>query len=252
MCIRDRKNEEGKEIRAAIKPQRPGWLLLSADYSQIELRVMAFLSQDTHLLEAFRRSQDIHRYTASRLFDIPWSEVDENQRRIGKMINFSIIYGVSSFGLSSRLGIGRKDAEKFIDAYFRAYPGIKDYMNAAIALANSDGIVRTLYGRLRRIPFIAARNPGLRKEAERVAINSPVQGTAADVIKIAMIRIYERLKREGLQARLILQLARGEGGGQRRPARILVSLILCAARLHRPSQPGGVERGIRLLSLIHI
>ncbi len=200
------KNEEGKEIRAAIKPQRPGWLLLSADYSQNELRVMAFLSQDTHLLEAFRRSQDIHRYTASRLFDIPWSEVDENQRRIGKMINFSIIYGVSSFGLSSRLGIGRKDAEKFIDAYFRAYPGIKDYMNAAIALANSDGIVRTLYGRLRRIPFIAARNPGLRKAAERVAINSPVQGTAADVIKIAMIRIYERLKREGLQARLILQV----------------------------------------------
>lgn len=200
------KNEEGKEIRAAIKPQKAGWLLLSADYSQIELRIMAYLSQDENLLEAFRRSQDIHTYTASRLFNVPLSNVDRTQRRIGKMINFSIIYGVSSFGLSSRLGIGRKDAERFIEAYFQAYPGIKGYMNAAIALAQSEEAVRTLYGRLRKIRFISSRNQGLRKEAERVAINSPVQGTAADVIKIAMIRIHERLKREGLQARLILQI----------------------------------------------
>ncbi|HOZ12052.1 MAG TPA: DNA polymerase I [Thermotogota bacterium] len=200
------KNEEGKEIRAAIKPQKAGWLLLSADYSQIELRIMAYLSQDENLLEAFRRSQDIHTYTASRLFGVPLSNVDRTQRRIGKMINFSIIYGVSSFGLSSRLGIRRKDAERFIEAYFQAYPGIKGYMNAAIAFAQSEEAVRTLYGRLRKIRFISSRNQGLRKEAERVAINSPVQGTAADVIKIAMIRIHERLKREGLQARLILQI----------------------------------------------
>lgn len=200
------KNEEGKEIRAAIKPQQAGWLLLSADYSQIELRIMAYLSQDENLLEAFRRSQDIHTYTASRLFGVPLSNVDRTQRRIGKMINFSIIYGVSSFGLSSRLGIRRKDAERFIEAYFQAYPGIKGYMNAAIAFAQSEEAVRTLYGRLRKIRFISSRNQGLRKEAERVAINSPVQGTAADVIKIAMIRIHERLKREGLQARLILQI----------------------------------------------
>jgi len=200
------KHDEGKEIRAAIKPQKNGWLLLSADYSQIELRIMAYLSQDDSLLEAFHRSQDIHTYTASRLFGIPLTDVDENQRRIGKMINFSIIYGVSSFGLSSRLGIGRKDAERFIEAYFRAYPGIKDYMKASIAAAQSGEIVRTLYGRLRRIRFISSRNQGLRKEAERVAINSPVQGTAADLIKVAMIRIHDRLKREQLNARLILQI----------------------------------------------
>jgi DNA polymerase-1 len=200
------KNEEGKEIRAAIKPQNEGWLLVSADYSQIELRIMALLSQDDNLLKAFPEHKDIHTYTASKLFKIPLSGVSEEQRRIGKMINFSIIYGVSAFGLSSRLGLTRKESGQFIDAYFEAYPGIKRYMNDAVAVARETGLVRTLFGRLRHVKFIEARNQRLRQEAERIAINTPVQGTAADLIKIAMVRIEKNLREKSLKARLILQV----------------------------------------------
>lgn len=200
------KNEEGKEIRAVIKPQKEGWVLISTDYSQIELRIMAHLSGDKNLIQAFLQRQDVHSYTASKLFRIPISEVDERQRRIGKMINFSIIYGVSSFGLSSRLGIGRKEAGRFIDAYFQAYPDVKRYMNEEIKTAQQTDYVRTLFGRMRKIQNIHSSNSTLKQEAERMAINTPIQGSAADIVKIAMIHIYQKITEKHLQSKLILQV----------------------------------------------
>jgi len=200
------KEEEGREIRAAIRAETEGWQILSADYSQIELRLMAHLSGDSSLLEAFSSGKDVHTLTASRIFGIPLSEVDDASRSVGKTINFSIIYGISAFGLSNRLGIGRKEAQKFIDGYFAAYPGVLAFQKSMVENAKKKGYVRTLLGRIRNVRGLDAKNPSVRGEAERIAINSPVQGSAADIIKIAMIRVQNELLHQKWKSRLIIQI----------------------------------------------
>jgi len=200
------KTEEGREIRNSIKPQYDNWKIISADYSQIELRLMADLSRDENLIEAFEQDKDIHTFTSSKIFNVPFADVDKDMRRIGKTINFSIIYGISAFGLSNRLSISRKDAADFIKNYFIAYSGIERYMEETVEKAEKNGYVRTLFGRLRQIKFINSRNKNLKEEAKRIAINSPVQGTAADIVKMAMNNVSARIKKESLKSKIIIQI----------------------------------------------
>jgi DNA polymerase-1 len=197
----------GREIRKAFRAERAGWTLLGADYSQIDLRVLAHLSGDPAMIAAFREGEDIHRATAAQIFGLAPEQVDANHRRMAKTINFGIVYGISSFGLSERIeGLSREDAGKFIAAYFQRYPGIKDYMERTIEQARKDGYVQTLLGRRRYIPEVHASNFAQRQAAERVAINMPVQGTSADIIKVAMVRLHERMRLEGLRSLLLLQI----------------------------------------------
>ncbi len=199
--------EEGRKIRQAFVPRNKDWQLFSSDYSQIELRVLAHISDDEHLKQAFIEGQDIHSSTAMRVFGVEKAEdVDGNLRRQAKAVNFGIVYGISDYGLSQNLGITRKEAQTFIDTYFEKYPGVKDYMESIVREAKDQGFVETLYHRRRYLPDINSRNFNIRSFAERTAINTPIQGSAADILKIAMIKIDERLKEEGLEATMLLQV----------------------------------------------
>lgn len=195
--------ELGRLIRKAFLP-KDGFVFMDADYSQIELRVLAHLSEDEKLIEAYRTAQDIHRTTASQVFHIPFDEVTDLQRRNAKAVNFGIVYGISSFGLSQDLSISKKEAAEYIERYFETYPKIKGYLDGLVTQAKEQGYVTTMFGRRRPIPELSSSNFMQRAFGERIAMNSPIQGTAADIIKIAMIRVHDRLLAEGLLSRLIL------------------------------------------------
>jgi len=196
----------GRRIRRAFVAGDPAWTLLAADYSQIELRILAHVSGDEHLREAFARGVDVHRETAARVLRKDPAAVTPDERSMAKMVNFGIAYGMSDFGLSTRAGISRAEAQEFINNYFATYSGISYYMLHIKEVARRDGVVTTLLGRKRSIPELAARNPSLRAAGERMAINMPIQGTAADIMKIAMIRVDERLRAAGSRARMLLQV----------------------------------------------
>jgi DNA polymerase-1 len=199
--------EEGRKIRQAFVPRHKDWQLFSSDYSQIELRVLADISQDEHLRQAFIEEQDIHTSTAMRVFGVEsGDQVDGNLRRQAKAVNFGIVYGISDYGLSQNLGITRKEAQTFIDTYFEKYPGVKKYMEDIVREAKDKGYVETLYHRRRYLPDINSRNFNIRSFAERTAINTPIQGSAADILKIAMIKIDKKLKEEGMEATMLLQV----------------------------------------------
>jgi DNA polymerase-1 len=183
-----------------------GCTFLSADYSQIELRIMAHLSEDKNMLDAFNKGQDIHAATAAKINHIPIEEATADMRRKAKTANFGIIYGISVFGLSERLNIPRTEAKELIDGYFGTYPDVKRYMDESIAKARENGYVETLLGRKRFLADINSKNAIVRGYAERNAINAPIQGSAADIIKVAMIRIFNRLEKEKLQSKMILQV----------------------------------------------
>ena len=197
--------ELGKKIRKAFIPKE-GFVFVDADYSQIELRIMAHLSGDEELIKAYQSEEDIHRITASHVFKVPLDEVTDMQRRNAKAVNFGIIYGISSFGLGENLGISRKDAEKYINDYFKAYPKVKTYLDSLVQKGIEDGYVKTYFGRIRPIPELSSNNFMKRQFGERIAMNSPVQGTAADIIKIAMNNVNKRLKREYPDSKLLLQI----------------------------------------------
>lgn len=197
--------ELGRLIRKVFVP-RNGYIFLDADYSQIELRILAHCSGDEQLIGAYREAQDIHRLTASQVFHIPFDEVTDLQRRNAKAVNFGIVYGISSFGLSQDLSITRKEAAQYIDSYFETYPGIKQFLDEQVAHAKENGYVSTLFGRRRPVPELKSSNFMQRSFGERVAMNAPIQGTAADIIKIAMIGVNRELKEQKLQSRLILQV----------------------------------------------
>ena len=197
--------ELGRLIRKVFVPEE-GFVFLDADYSQIELRVLAHMSGDEKLIEAYREAQDIHRITASQVFHVPFDQVTDLQRRNAKAVNFGIVYGISSFGLSQDLSITRKEAADYIEKYFETYPKIKGFLDGEVEKAKKDGYVSTMFGRRRPVPELKSSNFMQRSFGERVAMNSPIQGTAADIIKIAMVRVNERLRREGLRSRLILQV----------------------------------------------
>ncbi len=195
----------GREIRKVFVPE-DGFVLMDADYSQIELRVLAHMSKDEALIEAYAMSEDIHRITASKVFHTPFEEVTDLQRRNAKAVNFVIVYGISSFGLSQDLSISQKEAKAYIEQYFATYPGIKSFLDKLVSDAKDNGYVETMYGRKRPIPELKSSNFMQRSFGERIAMNSPIQGTAADIMKLAMIRVYEKLKVAGLKSRLILQV----------------------------------------------
>jgi DNA polymerase-1 len=199
------RTEEGRRIRTAFIAD-PGKVLLAADYSQVELRIMAHLSADAGLVRAFAEGLDVHRATAAEVFELPLDKVTSDQRRSAKAINFGLIYGMSAFGLAAQLGIGRGEAQEYVERYFHRYPGVRDYMENTRLQAAEQGFVETLFGRRLYLPDIKARNPMLRKAAERTAINAPMQGTAADIIKQAMIDIDHWLDVAGLDARMVLQV----------------------------------------------
>ena len=199
------RSERGQLIRQAVIPDE-GCLFLSADYSQIELRLMAHFSQDPHMVEAFRSGQDVHAATAAKIFGVPIEQVTKDQRRQAKTANFGIIYGISAFGLAQQLDCSRSEAKALIDGYFAAFPGVIDYIERQKELARQQGYAVTLFGRKRYLPDIVSHNATVRSFAERNAVNSPIQGTAADIIKMAMVGISNRLKAEGLQTQMIMQV----------------------------------------------
>ena len=200
------RTERGKEIRKAFVPSRPDGVIVSADYSQIELRIMAHLSCDSHLINAFKEGQDVHAITAAKIFGIPLEEVTADQRRIAKTANFGIMYGISSFGLSQRLHIGRAEAKKIIEDYFANFPAISSFIEDTLTAARETGYVETIFGRRRYLPDISSKNGTVRSLAERTAVNAPIQGTSADIIKMAMINVDRRLEKEGLKSRMVLQI----------------------------------------------
>jgi DNA polymerase-1 len=199
------REEEGRRIRAAFVPA-PGMKFISADYAQIELAILASLSKDPILLESFREGRDIHRQTASLIFGVPETGVTAEQRRIGKTINFGVIYGMSAYGLSQGLKIPKSEADRFIKTYFQRFQGVDAFLKETIRSAEETGSVRTLMGRRRNIPTIRSRNRTEKNAAERIAVNSPIQGTAADIVKLAMIRLHDKLAEEKLSTRILLQV----------------------------------------------
>lgn len=200
------RTERGMQIRKAFVPGTPDGVILSADYSQIELRIMAHLSGDPHMVQAFRQGQDIHAATAAKIYGVPVSEVTSDQRRVAKTANFGIIYGISSFGLAQRLHISRTEAKGIIDDYFAAFPKVSEFIEACKEGARKDGFVKTMFGRRRYLPLINSANKTMRELAERNAVNAPIQGTAADIIKLAMISVDRRMQKEGLASRMVLQI----------------------------------------------
>ena len=227
--------ELGRLIRRAFIPKE-GYLFTDADYSQIELRVLAHMSRDEQLIEAYRMDADIHRITASRVFHTPFEEVTDLQRRNAKAVNFGIVYGISSFGLSQDLSISRKEASEYIEEYFKTYPGVKAFLDREVASAKEKGYSVTLFERRRPVPELKSSNFMQRSFGERVAMNAPIQGTAADIIKIAMIRVWRRLAKENLKSRLILQihdelLIETAPGEEEEVARILTEEMKAAASL---------------------
>lgn len=200
------RTERGREIRKAFVPGTADGVIVSADYSQIELRIMAHLSQDKHLVEAFRNGIDIHSATAEKIFGVAHEEVTPDQRRVAKTANFGIMYGISSFGLAQRLGISRTEAKKLIDDYFAAFPAIRAFIDDTVAAARENGYVETLFGRRRYLPDINSKNATVRALAERNAVNAPIQGTAADIIKMAMINVDRKLTEASLKSKMVLQI----------------------------------------------
>ena len=199
------RDERGREIRKAFIPA-PGHIFFSADYSQIELRLMAHLSQDKSMIDDFLSGNDIHAATAAKIFGVDIKDVTREMRSRAKTANFGIIYGISSFGLSERLTIGRKEAKELIEGYFNSYPGVKVYMDESVRKGRENGFVTTMFGRRRYLRDIHSANQVVRGNAERNAINAPIQGSAADIIKVAMIKIHERLKGEDFRSKMILQV----------------------------------------------
>ena len=200
------RTERGKEIRKAFVPSSEKHVLVSADYSQVELRIVASMANDENMIRAFQQQEDIHAATASHVFGIPLKEVTKEQRRYAKTVNFGILYGMSAFGLADRLHIPQGEARQLIADYNNSFPKIEQFMNKIVAFAQKNGYVETLLGRRRYIRDINSGNAMLRKSAERNAINAPIQGTAADLIKIAMIRIYKELKNRHLKTKMVLQV----------------------------------------------
>ena len=200
------RTERGREIRRAFVPRSDDYTLLAADYSQIELRIIASLAHDRHMTEAFANGLDIHAATASKIYGIPIDQVSKDQRRHAKSVNFGIVYGISAFGLSEQLDIPRKEAAALIDEYFVQYPDIKAFIEQSVAFARQYGYARTMLGRRRYLPDINSRNNSLRSFAERNAVNMPIQGSSADMIKIAMNGIFRRFNELGLRSRMILQV----------------------------------------------
>jgi DNA polymerase-1 len=199
------RNEEGRRIRQAFIAES-GCQLLAADYSQIELRIMAHLSRDAGLLNAFAQGLDVHRATAAEVFGTPLAEVTTEQRRAAKAINFGLIYGMSAFGLAKQLGVDRRDAQDYVNLYFARYPGVKQYMDDTREQARAQGYVETLFGRRLFLPDIHSKNAATRQYAERTAINAPMQGTAADIIKKAMLAVDAWLQNSGLRTKMIMQV----------------------------------------------
>ena len=200
------RTDTGGRIRAAFIPEKPGWKILSADYSQIELRVLAHLSEDARLIESFINGEDIHRRTASLVFNSPLELVTPDMRRAAKEVNFGVIYGMRDFGLSERLGIPRKRAKEFIESYFASYPQVFQFIERTIESTRQTGCAETILGRKRRLPEINSKNHNIRSNAERIAVNTPIQGSAADMIKLAMIKIHQRMKSEGVKSMMIMQV----------------------------------------------
>ncbi|SIS49683.1 DNA polymerase I [Salimicrobium salexigens] len=198
--------EEGRKIRQAFIPSRQGWVMFASDYSQIELRVLAHMSGDEKLIQSFKEGEDVHTKTASEVFGVAPEEVDSDMRRKAKAVNFGIVYGISDYGLSQSLGVSRKDAQIYIDAYFKSYPKVKEYMQDTVQQAKEEGYVETLMNRRRYLPDMNSRNFNRRNAAERTAMNTPIQGTAADIIKKAMIDMAARLKEEKLEATMLMQV----------------------------------------------
>ena len=199
------RDAQGKEVRKAFIPY-PGQLFFSADYSQIELRIMAHLSQDANLIEAFVQGNDIHAATAAKIFKKPLEEVTSDERRKAKTANFGIIYGISAFGLAERMGVSRTEAKQLIDGYFETYPGVKAYMDKSIEMARDKGYTETIFGRRCQLPDINSGNANTRAFAERNAVNAPIQGSAADIMKLAMVEIHRRFRAEGIRSQMILQV----------------------------------------------
>jgi DNA polymerase-1 len=195
----------GKRIRESFIAE-PGSLLLSADYSQVELRILAHLSRDEGLISAFKMSIDVHARTASELYNVPLDRVTPDMRRTAKTVNFGVIYGMSAYGLSEALNIDRREAEKYIQQYFERHPGVREYINNSLAEAKTRGFTTTLLGRKRPVPELNSQNRNIRQQGERLAVNSPIQGTAADIIKIAMIQIRKSLHYRKMHAKMILQV----------------------------------------------
>ena len=199
------RQEQGKQIRKAFKPTK-GNIFIDADYSQIELRILAHISKDKHMQQAFKQDEDIHKQVASKVFDVPLEMVSKEQRTAAKAVNFGIVYGISGFGLAEQLKIGRKKAEAYIEQYLEKYKGVKEFMDSIVEVAKQQGYVETLFHRRRYIPELSSNNYMVRQFGSRAAMNTPIQGTAADIMKIAMIKVYENLEKANLQAKIILQV----------------------------------------------
>ena len=197
--------EQGKQIRKAFKTEN-GKIFIDADYSQIELRVLAHISKDKHMIEAFKNNEDIHKQAASKVLGIPIEEVTKEQRSEAKAVNFGIVYGISDYGLAQQLGITNKKAKQYIEQYLDKYSGVKEFMDSIVEKAKNDGYVETLFHRRRYIPELKSNNYMIRQFGSRAAMNTPIQGTAADIMKIAMINVFNRLKEENLEAKLVLQI----------------------------------------------
>jgi DNA polymerase-1 len=195
----------GSEIRRMFVP-REGWVLVDADYSQIELRLLAHISGDGAMIDAFLSGEDFHTVTAAHVFNVATEDVTGNMRRAAKAVNFGIVYGISAFSLSQDLGVPVYEAKAYMEAYFARFPGVKAYMEDVVARAKERGYVETMFHRRRALPELTSSNHNMRSFGERVALNMPIQGAAADIIKLAMVRVFDRLKREGLRARLIMQV----------------------------------------------
>ena len=200
------RTEEGRTIRALFEPGEGYDCLLSADYSQIELRILAHVSQDELFMDAFKKEQDIHARTASEVFGVPLEQVSSELRRHAKAVNFGIVYGISDFGLAKDLHITRKDAKSYIDNYFARYTGVKQFIDDTVEQAHKDGFVKTIFDRRRELPAINSRNFMQRSLAERMAMNTPIQGAAADIIKLAMIAVYHKLQSAGVKSRILVQV----------------------------------------------
>jgi DNA polymerase-1 len=196
----------GKQVRRAFVAGEPGHVLLAADYSQVELRILAHVTQDENLVESFRQERDIHAATASQILGVPLAQVDSDQRRMAKTVNFGVLYGMSDYGLATQLGLARAEAKAFIESYFARYPTVQRYLDETKRQCREQGYVTTLLGRRRYIPEINTPNYQIRSQAERTAINMPIQGTAADIIKVAMVRIDRQIRELGLHAKMILQV----------------------------------------------
>jgi len=239
------RTERGREIRRAFVARDEDHLLLAADYSQIELRIIAALAQDRHMLEAFANGFDIHAATAAKIYHLKMEEVSKDQRRNAKSVNFGIVYGISAFGLSEQLGIPRKEAAALIDEYFTQYPDIRRFIDESVAVARERGYAQTLLGRRRYLPDINSRNAAARSFAERNAVNMPIQGTSADMIKLAMVRIHQSLKCQGLRSRMILQVHDELVFDLYRPEEALVRQIVAREMKQALPLPGiDIEVGI--------